>query len=155
MPPLQLLFRYTSNVLGEFLWGIETKTLESLDEPNSYLEVAQKIILQVFQGFISYYKCIPFPWYRRFDSHRIFTAEGDQMFSQFTKDAYALRERDANKKNQVDFLNYVRQLQEKKNLSHNEVVGYLATVFVDGFDTAATVAFHALFYVSLSTVKLW
>ncbi|XP_050328947.1 probable cytochrome P450 309a1 [Bactrocera neohumeralis] len=143
-----LLLRYTSNILGEFLWGIETKTLESLDEPNPYLEVAQRNMLQVFQGFMSYFKCIPFPWYRRFDSHRIFTAESDQLFSQFTKDAYALRERDASKKNQADFLNYVRQLQEKKNLTHNEVVGYMATVFVDGFDTAATVAFHTLFYLT-------
>uniref|UniRef100_A0A0K8VSA3 Putative cytochrome P450 309a1 n=1 Tax=Bactrocera latifrons TaxID=174628 RepID=A0A0K8VSA3_BACLA len=143
-----LLLRYTSNIMGEFLWGIETKTLENLDEPNPYLEVSQRNMLQVFKGFLSYYKCLNFPWYRRFDSHRIFTTESDQLFSQFTKDAYALRERDASKKNQADFLNYLRQLQEKKNLTHNEVVGYLATVFVDGFDTAATVAFHTLFYLT-------
>nr|XP_014102334.2 probable cytochrome P450 309a1 [Bactrocera oleae] len=143
-----LLLRYTSNIMGEFLWGIETKTLDSLDEPNHYLEVSHELIHQVFHGFMSYYNCIPFPWYRRFANHRIFTAESDQLFSQLTKAAYELREKDDSKKNQADFLNYVRQLQEKKHLSHNEVVGYLVTVFPDGFDTSATVAFHALFYLT-------
>ncbi|XP_029404279.2 probable cytochrome P450 309a1 [Bactrocera dorsalis] len=143
-----LVLRYTFNIMGEFLWGIETKTLESLDEPNHYLEVSHRLIHQVFHGFMSYYKCLPFPWCRRFANYRIFTAESDHMFSQFTKDAYVLRERDASKTNQADFLHYVRQLQEKKSLSHYEVVGYLLAVFTDGFDTSGTVAFHTLFYLT-------
>ncbi|XP_053950403.1 probable cytochrome P450 309a2 isoform X1 [Anastrepha ludens] len=143
-----LITRFNSNVLGEFLWGIETHTLSNLYKPNTYLEIAHKVPQQVFQSVLSYFKFLAFPWFRRFDNHRVFSAEIESFFSQLTKDAYVMRERDASNKNRVDFLNYVRQLQEKKNLSHDEVVGYMGTVFADGFDTASTVTIHTLFYLT-------
>ncbi|XP_067635174.1 probable cytochrome P450 309a2 [Eurosta solidaginis] len=143
-----LISRFTANVLGEFLWGIETNTLTNLNEPNSYLKTAEKISHQLFVAVKSYFTVLPFPWFRRFTNHRIFTDEVEKFFSQLTKDSYAMREKDAKNKNRVDYLNYIRQLEEKKNLSHNEIIGYLATVFVDGFDTAAAVAYHTLFYLT-------
>ncbi|XP_017482310.1 PREDICTED: probable cytochrome P450 309a2, partial [Rhagoletis zephyria] len=143
-----LIYRFNSNVLGEFLWGIETNTLESLDKPNTYLDILKKVPDQIFLALISHIKCIPFPWLRRFTNYRIFTNETVSFFSQLTKDAYRMREKDATNQNRVDYLNYLRQLQEKKNLSHEEVVGYMATVLVDGYDTSATIAYHALFYLT-------
>lgn len=113
--------------------------------------MCHKIPEQVFQSFISYFKFIAFPWFRRFSNYRVFPLEAEHFFSQLTKDAYALRDRDASNKDRVDFLNYIRQLQDKKNLTHDEVVGYLGTALADGFDTAASVAFHVLFYVCVDS----
>lgn len=137
--------------MGEFLWGIETNTLAKPDEPNIYLQMQTKWLQFIFKSLDTYFKLLPLPWLRPFAQRRLFSEETNRFFSQLTKDSLDLRARDVNSQKRVDFLNHLRQLQEKKGISHDDMVGHILTTMLDGFETSATVLFHAIFYVSFSS----
>ncbi|XP_054087790.1 probable cytochrome P450 309a1, partial [Zeugodacus cucurbitae] len=141
-------FCFTSNVLGEFLWGIETNTLAKPDEPNIYLQTQTKWLQFIFNSMNTYFKLLPLPWLRPFAQKRLFSDETNRFFSQLTKDALELRAKDVNSQSRVDFLNHLRQLQEKKGLTHDDMVGHILTTMLDGFETSATALFHTLFYLA-------
>ncbi|XP_005184316.2 probable cytochrome P450 28d1 [Musca domestica] len=44
----------------------------------------------------------------------------------------------------VDFLNYLLQLQEKKNLTHMELCAHAMTFILDGFETVSSILAHTL-----------
>ncbi|XP_017482309.1 PREDICTED: probable cytochrome P450 309a1 [Rhagoletis zephyria] len=141
-------FCFTSNVLGEFLWGIETNAFAKSNEPNTFLEMSQKWLQYIAQSVTVYFKLLPVPWLRRFAQPRLFPLATDRFFTQLTKDALEWREKDESSQNRVDFLNYLRQLQEKKNLTLDDMVGCMLTTTLDGFETSATVLFHTIFYLA-------
>lgn len=144
----QLGLCFVSNVLGEFLWGIETNTLAEPDEPNIYLQMQTKWLQFIFKSLDNYFKLLPLPWLRRFAQKRLFPEETNRFFSQLTKDTLDLRAKDTNSQSRADFLNHLRQLLEKKSLSHDDMVGHILTTMLNGFETSATVLFHTVFYVS-------
>ncbi|XP_054729251.1 probable cytochrome P450 309a1 [Anastrepha obliqua] len=143
-----LSFCFTSNILGEFLWGIETNTLAQPDEPNIFLQMGHQWLSSILQSLDRYFKLLPLPWLRRFAQPRLFSIETNQFFSEVTKDALRFRQNDVNSQNRVDFLNYMREMQEKKNLSHDDVVGHMLTTMLDGFETSASVISHTIFYLA-------
>ncbi|XP_014102344.2 probable cytochrome P450 309a2 [Bactrocera oleae] len=139
---------FVSNVLGEFLWGIETNTLAEPDEPNIYLQMQTKWLQFIFKSLDNYFKLLPLPWLRRFAQKRLFPEETNRFFSQLTKDTLDLRAKDTNSQSRADFLNHLRQLLEKKSLSHDDMVGHILTTMLNGFETSATVLFHTVFYLA-------
>ncbi|XP_067635177.1 probable cytochrome P450 309a1 isoform X2 [Eurosta solidaginis] len=144
-----LAFCFTSNVLGEFIFGIETNSLTKPDELNPFLEMKHKWLKHICSSLDKYFKLLPFQWFRRFVQNRFFPAETDDFFAQLTKDAIEMRLKDnENSQDRVDFLNFMLQLQEKKSLTHDDIVGHILTTMLDGFETSASILSHTIFFLA-------
>lgn len=66
----------------------------------------------------------------------------------------ALRYRKDNNITRIDYLDYLSQLKDKKNLTELDLAGHTITFFVDGFDTSSVFISHALFLVRSTNIPL-
>lgn len=80
----------------------------------------------------------------------------EDFFLDLMRSSLSLRksqhEKDLNE-DRVDFLNYILNLQEKKNLTIPQVTSHIMTFLVDGFETTAGVLSFCLLLVSVGEIK--
>lgn len=67
-----------------------------------------------------------------------------EFFTNLTDKAIHLRRTNANKKRD-DYLNFLLQLQERKNLHLDDMAAHTITFFLDGYETSSIVLSHALY----------
>ncbi|XP_037932059.1 probable cytochrome P450 309a2 [Teleopsis dalmanni] len=142
-----LSYRFTSNVMSDFLWGIDAGSFTNSEGGKTMLTMLKDMINQVVYATILYYAFSFAPFIKRFFNIRVFPEKTDKFFSQLTKVAIEMRAKDKNTE-RADFLSYVLQLKEKKQLSHDDVVGHIMTGMLDGYETTGTVLHHCLFYLA-------
>lgn len=74
----------------------------------------------------------------------------ENFFIDLMEQSIRLREAQQQKglnEDRVDFMNYMLQLKQKKNLSIPEVTSHTMTFLLDGFETTAVVLSHCLLLV--------
>lgn len=87
-------------------------------------------------------------WYKI----RFFPKDCEKFFLKVMQDSIDLRKEQIAKgvnENRADFMNYMLQLQEKKNLPTLDLTAHTMTFLTDGFETTAIVLSHTLLLVSL------
>ncbi|XP_037936583.1 probable cytochrome P450 309a2 isoform X1 [Teleopsis dalmanni] len=142
-----LSYRFTSNVMSDFVWGIDAGSFTDSDSSKTMRRMLRDLLTQFLSGVGLYFLLSYAPFLKRFFNIRIFADKTDNFFSQITKDAIHMRLKDKSTE-RADFLNYLIQLQDKKHISHDDIVGHIMTAMLDGFETTATVLHHCLFYLA-------
>ncbi len=105
----------------------------SIFEPNLKL-IIYFLMITVFPGIKKIYK-MPFV------SKRV-----ESFFVQLMADAIKMREE--HKVERDDYLNYLMQLKEKKNLPNIDMVAHTITFMLDGFETSSIAIAHVYTYLS-------
>ncbi|XP_055907712.1 probable cytochrome P450 309a2 [Eupeodes corollae] len=142
-----LCYKYTIEIISDFVWGVNADALNIDEPPNQMLKMARKLVDDSFMKIgLHYLWGLAPPIFRTLFAGRFYPIETDNFYTKVQKDAVEMRLR--NKTDRSDFLNYLIQLQEKKFISHMNMVGHSATVLLDGFETAATVMAHTLYFLA-------
>lgn len=144
-----LCFRYTADVMCDFIWGINAGTLSSnTEQPNKVQEMASKWTSYAFYMLSIFMATIIAPFSRKLLRMRFYPKETDDFFSNLTKESIDLRLKSGDEIQRVDYLSHLLKLRGEKEASHDDLVGHALTVMLDGYDTTATALLHALYYLS-------
>lgn len=139
-----LALRYTGEVVCDLVWGFEAGSFKS-KENCTFVETSKKTISQTYYSTMFYYASQVLPFIRKFYSVRFFPVESDRFFLRYLQDAIELRMKNGER---ADFLQYLINLQDKKNLTNVDLVGHQLTFLFDGFETSSVVIAHTLLLVS-------
>ncbi|XP_030383946.1 probable cytochrome P450 309a2 [Scaptodrosophila lebanonensis] len=143
-----LCFRYTADVMADFIWGIDVGTLSRPEEPNKMQEMASKWTSYAFYMLSIFMASMVAPIIRIILRMRFYPMETDDFFSNLTHESIKLRLRAGDSGNRKDYLSHLLQLRESKLVSHDDLVGHALTVLLDGYDTTGSALMHALYYLS-------
>ncbi|XP_055843122.1 probable cytochrome P450 309a2 [Episyrphus balteatus] len=141
-----LCYKYTMEVVTDFVWGINADTLKIDETPNKMFTMSRNLLEKSFLKIGFYYISGVAPFIRNIINTRFYPEESDEFFSGVQKEALEMRLR--NKNDRPDYLNYLIQLQEKKNIKLEDMVGHSLSVLLDTFETTGSVIVHALYYLA-------
>lgn len=147
----QLSLRFTSEVVTDCVLGLQTQSFSSKSSPikdmimkifeQNWIFIVYTLVLGLFPSISNWYKI------------RFFPKQCEEFFLKVVQDAINLRKEQLAKginANRIDFLNYMLQLQEKKNLPTMDLTAHTMTFLSDGFETTTAVLSHTLLFVSLN-----
>ncbi|XP_055912707.1 probable cytochrome P450 28d1 [Eupeodes corollae] len=137
----ELSCRFTSEVISDFVWGINANAFESQKVCQIH-EIANGMISQS-QKCVGYYqKTEAWPFLRKLMPQRFFPKASDDFFTQLTNNLISHRLENPNER--FDFINHLISLSNKKSLTAPQLAGHCTTVLVDGFESAAIAISHCL-----------
>lgn len=139
--------KFTGEITGDFLWGIEAGAFKSPDEDCPIISSAKKMLKQSFVSAIFNGRTAIVPFLRFIKSERFFPKETDDFFFNIQKDAMELRLKNPN--NRADMLQTLMQLQDRKHLSTVDITGHSLTVVLDGFESSGIILSQTLLFVSI------
>ncbi|EDV30596.2 uncharacterized protein Dana_GF20599 [Drosophila ananassae] len=145
-----LCFRYTAQVMADFIWGIDAGTLSRPKQPNKIQEMATKWTSYAFYMISWFMATIVAPAIRLLLQFRFFPKDTDEFFSNLTKESIEMRLKGSENSSRTDYLSHLLQLREQKQATHDDLVGHALTVLLDGYDTTGTALLHALYYLAES-----
>ncbi|XP_055911140.1 probable cytochrome P450 28d1 [Eupeodes corollae] len=140
-----LSLRFTSDVVSDCVLGIKANSLS--DNPSPILMWTKKIFEQSPASMAYSFVASLWPTLKTIFQMRFIKKETEDFFFGLVSSAFELRRKDRNV-DRVDFVNYTLQLQEKKNLSDDEVFSHAMTFLLDGFETTASVIASCLYQLS-------
>lgn len=85
-----------------------------------------------------------FPFIQKIYQMPFVSKRVESFFVQLMEDAIKLREEQ--KIDRDDYLNYLLQLKQKKNLPNIDMVAHTITFFLDGFETSSIVIAHVILF---------
>jgi cytochrome P450 len=88
------------------------------------------------------------PKLKDFYKMRMVSPEVEQFFTKLMNDAMDLRKKSNSDK--TDFLEFLVQLKEKKNLSSLDMAAHSVTFFLDGFETSSVFISYVFYELSLN-----
>lgn len=113
-------------------FGVDARALT--DEGSAVLENGYDFVGQ-FQKIAKYFKWASIlPWWKRVYKYKMVEEETYKFFQGLVQNSLESRERGGSR---VDFMNFLRQLKEKKQLTPNEVLSHAMMFYLDGHDTTA------------------
>uniref|UniRef100_A0A0K8TWD2 Putative cytochrome P450 28d1 n=1 Tax=Bactrocera latifrons TaxID=174628 RepID=A0A0K8TWD2_BACLA len=140
MDTTEIFLRYTSEVVSECVLGIRANSFGKESSPiyaNTKKMFSQTYIFRFYQLLNGF-----FPALERFYKMRFFPKDVEDFFIGLTQKTIDLRHKqDVDK---ADFINYMLQLQRKRNISTPEVTSHVMTYITDGFLTTTTAITHCL-----------
>lgn len=140
---MQLFLRYTSEVVSECILGIRANSFSDELSPiyaNTKKLFNQTYIFRLYQLLTGF-----FPAVQHFYKMRFFTKDVENFFIDLTQKTIDLRHKQ--NMDRADFINYMLQLQQKRNLSTPELTSHVMTYITDGFLTTTTAITHCLLLV--------
>ncbi|XP_030079183.1 probable cytochrome P450 309a2 [Drosophila hydei] len=144
-----LCFRYTADVMCDFIWGIDAGTLtQHSGEPNKVQQMASKWTSYAFYMISVFMASMMAPFSRLLLRLRFYPKDTDEFFSNLTKESIDLRLKTGEEVQRVDYLSHLLKLRDEKNASHDDLVGHALTVMLDGYDTTGSALLHTLYYLS-------
>ncbi|KAM7349409.1 putative cytochrome P450 28a5 isoform 2-T2 [Cochliomyia hominivorax] len=140
-----LSLRFTSEVVTDCVLGLEAKSFSSKPSP------IMRLITEIFEQniILTLYTIVLglFPSLSDFIKVRFFPKKSEDFFVKIMQDSIELRKKQKQQginEERVDFMNYILQLQEKKNLSTLDLAAHTMTFLSDGFETTGSVLSHTL-----------
>nr|XP_014098661.2 probable cytochrome P450 28d1 [Bactrocera oleae] len=136
----ELFLRYTSEVVSECILGIRANSFSDELSPiyaNTKKLFNQTYIFRLYQLLTGF-----FPAVQHFYKMRFFTKDVENFFIDLTQKTIDLRHKQ--NMDRADFINYMLQLQQKRNLSTPELTSHVMTYITDGFLTTTTAITHCL-----------
>lgn len=146
----QLSLRFTCEVVSDCVLGIKADTFTP-NAPSPILDNTKQLFEQTFV-FVVYGLIVGLlPWIKKYKKMRFFPKHIEKFFLDLMQTSFSMRKQQMEKgmnKDRVDFMNYMLQLQEKKNLQIRDLTLHTMTFLLDGFETSAGGLSHCLLFVS-------
>lgn len=137
-----LASRYTMEIVANCIYGFEAGTFKN-HEKCEMMEMGGGLLEQTFFEQIYFYAVNAFPYILKIYSRPFLSKRSEKYFIGLME--YAIKLRKENQINRLDFLNYLLQLQEKKNLSTLDMAAHTLTFFFDGFETSSVLISNCLY----------
>lgn len=138
----QLCAKFTTEVVSNCIYGIDSKCFT---EERSVLLTMGSSVLDSSSSMMIYFMLVTFfPIIKRFWKKAFIPKETEKFFMKLTMDAIKMR--DEGKNQREDFINYVLQLRNKKNISNIDMAAHAITFFLDGFETSSTALSFTMYY---------
>lgn len=138
-----LALRFTSDIVSYCIFNIESDCLS--DGNCNIRKMSKKLSMPSFGTVCLMMLTEIFPALRSFVKIKFIAEDVEKFFLNFFERSIKRRKGSSYKVN--DFLNYVLQLSEKKNLSHKSIAGHLTTFFSDGLESTSLLIAHTLYEV--------
>ncbi|XP_013112917.1 probable cytochrome P450 28d1 [Stomoxys calcitrans] len=140
-----LCFRFTCEVVSNTVLGLDDQTFTN--KPSVIMDMSKRIFIQspilIFQLLLM----ALIPSLHKFKKMRFIPKQVEQFFIKIM-DSSLNQRKDQIKQgsNEVrhDFINYLLQLQEKKNLTMQELAAHTMTYVTDGIETLSGILSHCL-----------
>uniref|UniRef100_A0A1B0B047 Cytochrome P450 n=1 Tax=Glossina palpalis gambiensis TaxID=67801 RepID=A0A1B0B047_9MUSC len=134
-----LCSRFTADIITDCVMGLES---DSFSKTVSPLMGMQDHMFEVrsFHKVIDHF----LPKLNKWLKHRFITEKFEHYFHELMENSINLRKSDDKLSTRIDFLNYLLELQAKKNLDLREISAHAMTFLLDGFETTASVLAHTL-----------
>lgn len=144
----QLSLRYTCEVVSDCVLGLQANSFTDKSAP--IYQNAKKLFDQSFVIILYMTLAGLIPGITKIKKLSFIPKNMQQFFLDVMEQSISLRksqlENGVNEE-RVDFMNYILQLKEKKNLTVPQVTSHTMTFLVDGFETTASVLSHCLLLV--------
>lgn len=137
----ELAAKFTIDVVSCCIYGIDSKAFTNdycqlRDYGGQVLKPSTKVLI-----YFTAITALPFLskiWKVPFCAKHV-----EDYFIDLMNDAVALRLRSKIERN--DYLNYLLELKQKKNISNIDMAAHTMTFLIDGFDTSSSLIAHALY----------
>ncbi|XP_065365375.1 cytochrome P450 3A24-like [Calliphora vicina] len=140
-----LSLRFTCEVVSDCVLGLQANSFSDKSAP--IFDNAKKLFEQSFVLIIYMTLAGLIPALTKIKKLRFVPKKIEDFFVDLMQSSITLRKSQKEKgvnEDRVDFMNYMLQLQEKKNLTIPQVTAHTMTYLVDGFETTASVLSHCL-----------
>ncbi|ALC45485.1 Cyp28a5 [Drosophila busckii] len=133
-----LSLAFTTETVTDCALGLSAQSLT--DHPTPIMEQAKNIFDQSWAFVINFGLLSIFPSLKRYKKVRFIPQHVEQFFVNLMQSAIDARKSEQSQQVQrVDFLDYILQLANKKQLNTRQLTAYSMTFLLDGFETTATV----------------
>lgn len=140
----ELAAKYTIDVVSTCIFAMDGGSFTKKD--SEIRKVANRVMLKPdFTLVIKFIVSTMLPSLKKLIKLNFIPKEVEIFFTDLLNQA--LRYRKDNNITRVDYLDYLTQLKDKKNLTELDLAAHTITFFVDGFDTSSVFISHALFLV--------
>lgn len=131
--------------------GIKADTFTP-NAPSPILDNTKQLFEQTFV-FVVYGLIVGLlPWVKKYKKMRFFPKHIEKFFLDLMQTSFTMRKQQMERgmnKDRMDFMNYMLQLQEKKNLQIRDLTLHTMTFLLDGFETSAGGLSHCLLFVGV------
>uniref|UniRef100_A0A1I8NYL5 Cytochrome P450 n=1 Tax=Stomoxys calcitrans TaxID=35570 RepID=A0A1I8NYL5_STOCA len=134
-----LTSRFMADIIADCIMGIQS---DSFRDSNSPLLVLREKMFQYSPVYSIIVGLLPV--IHKLKKMRFITKEYETYFVGLMETAINIRKAGTETKVRCDFLNYMLQLQQKKNLTNMEVCAHSMTFLLDGFETVSSILAHTL-----------
>ncbi|KAJ6634769.1 putative cytochrome P450 28a5, partial [Pseudolycoriella hygida] len=139
----ELAAKYSTDVVSSVIYGIDSKSFENA-ETNEIRENGSSIF-ESSSTIVIYFTIVSiFPFMKRL--YKVVPKSVEQFFQNLLSEAIKLRE--ASNIKREDFLSYLLDLKEKKNLSKMDMTSHTITIFLDGLETSTAAITYALYHLA-------
>ncbi|XP_055845082.1 probable cytochrome P450 28d1 [Episyrphus balteatus] len=145
----EISLRFTSEVVTDAVLGVKAESLS--DNPTPIFEMTNKLF-ELSTVFTTYSIIAGFwPTIKKFYKAKFFTKESEDFFADILEKSVAMRR--SEKSDRMDFMNYVLQMQERKQCKNSQLLSHMMTFILDGFETSAQVITATLYQLAKNPVE--
>lgn len=137
--------KYTIDVVSSCIYGIDSKAFA--DDVCEIRDIGGEILKPSGKLIAYFTACALFPFLKKFWKMRFISERVQIYFTQLMNDAIEMRKKLGIVRN--DYLHYLLELQQKKNLSELQMAGHTISFFVDGFETSSAVIAHVFYLLAM------
>lgn len=139
----QLAAKYSTDVVSSVIYGIDSKSFENTE--NCQIRQNGSSIFESSSTIVIYFTLVSiFPFIKKL--YKVVPKSVEQFFQNLLNEAIKMRKE--SKIEREDFLSYLLDLKEKKNLSKMDMAAHTITFFLDGFETSTAVITYALYHLA-------
>lgn len=142
----ELAAKYSTDVVSSVIYGIDSKSFEN----NEKCQIRENgsSIFESSSTIVIYFTLVSiFPFIKKL--YKVVPSSVEKFFQNLLNDAIKIR-KESNIERE-DFLSYLLDLKEKKNLSKMDMASHSITVFLDGFETSTAVISYALYHLACNS----
>lgn len=143
---IQLGSRFTADAVANSIFGVDGKALSS--EHSEILATGSTIFKTSTIQNVYFVVASLFPIIQRFWSMSLIAKPVEKFFDKLTRDAVRMRTDHHNTRE--DFLNFLIQLQKKKQLKNIDITAHAITFFLDGYETSSMVIANTIHHLSVN-----
>lgn len=143
--------KFTIEAVSKSVYGIDANSFTN--EKSELHEMGNKIFSSNPWLFLKLFLITTFKFLQGYIKAQFTQKEVQHFFVDLMKQA--LKYRESNNIQREDFLDYVIQLRNKKNISELEMASHTISFFSDGFATTSVALSHALYEVRMRTNPLF
>lgn len=142
-----MCLRFTSEMVTDCVLGLKAESFT--EKPTPIMANIKEMFNQPWTLVVYFIMITTFPALQKILKIRFIPLATERFFVDLMEKAVNARrlQMSANKKfERVDFLDYILQLANKRNLDSRELTAYSMTFLLDGFETTASVLSHLFLF---------
>lgn len=137
----ELAAKFTTDVVSSCIFGTDAKSFT--DENAIIRKMGTNLLSSNWKTAVYFILSFIFPIIKKYWKMPLVGKEIEQFFIDMMDEAVSYRQN--NQIDRADYLSYLIQIKEKKNLSSLDVAAHGVTFFTDGFETSSIVISYAFY----------